>query len=210
MPFKKNLVFLYIFTQKTSKWSPTYFTKNKNLNGQNSQNIAIFIPSLGLEIFKVARLRIPNSRRLVPQVTIRFHDFIGTSGAFWEKTSSNKKNMDNVSIQNSNDNLFSKPEKNRRIDFWVIYVSDSWTLLGLNSRDVATIHSKFHASRSFRSCQMYRIRLTLITSEEATIVVSKWTCTSTTCAVLMTTLKWLVLNPQSIGYLLGIWYGKNM
>ena len=26
----------------------------------------------------------------------------------------------------------------------------------------------------------------------------------------MTTLKWLVLNPQSIGYLLGIWYGKNM
>ena len=26
----------------------------------------------------------------------------------------------------------------------------------------------------------------------------------------MTTPKWLVLNPQSIGYLLGIWDGKNM
>lgn len=57
---------------------------------------------------------------------------------------------------------------------------------------------------------MYRIRLTFMTSEEAIIVVSKRTCTSTTCAILMTTLKWLVLNPQSIGYLLGIWYRKNM
>ena len=118
--------------------------------------------------------------------------------------------MDNVSIQNSNDNLFFQAMKNRRIDFWVIYVSHSWTLLGLNSRDVATILSKIHASRSFRLCQMYRIRLTLMTSEEATIVVSKRTCTSTTCAILMTTLKCLVLNPQSIGYLPGIWYGKNM
>ena len=118
--------------------------------------------------------------------------------------------MDNLSIQNSNDNLFSKPWKIGGLIFGMIYLSDSWTLLGLNSRDVATIHSKLHASRSFRLCQMYRIRLTLMTSEEATIVVSKRTCTSTTCAILMTTLKWLVLNPQSIGYLLGIWYGKNM
>ena len=97
------------------------------------------------------------------------------------------------------------------VDFWVIYVKWLMNIVGIELMGCC------YNSLEISCFQKLLIMPNVLDSKNFDDFgrgyyrgVRNRTCTSTTCVFLMTTLKWLVLNPQSIGYLIGIWYGKDM
>ena len=104
--FQKKALFSCICSQKHQN-DANRFHKNKSLNGQKLPKHRILHPLVELGVFNIAKTEDPE----LTTFGASSHHPISwfhweTFGAFWEKTSSNKQNMDNVSIQNSNDNFF--------------------------------------------------------------------------------------------------------